>query len=176
MVTREGDVPHRTVWVGAWPHLGSPWVSLCWMSRGQWPGNRQYRALPLSVVAAIIHGSHHLSQLTFYTASGCLHSCVQDHLLLPAPTHPRLPSHCLLGRREAASHSVHLLLIFLMAHTMFSSPQGLPFLFLKNLLEKSNKRKQNLMLTISFFPLECSDQLGEASRLIGKYEEQIYGF
>lgn len=27
------------------------------------------------------------------------------------------------------------------------------------------------MLTISFFPSERSDQLGEASRLIGKYKE-----
>lgn len=88
---KSGRCPRQDSLGKTWPHLESPWGSLCWMSHGQWPGSRLCRALPLSVVTAIIYGSHHLSQLIFIEPLAACTAVCRITFCSPPPPIPDNP-------------------------------------------------------------------------------------
>ena len=125
-----------------------------------WRSHRQWAGQQAVLSSASLRGDcchtwvPHLSHLPFYITSGCLHSCVQNHLLLPTPTHLRWPSHSSWGGGRAINLFIHLLLIFMMVCTMFFSPQALSFLILKNLTWKVKQKKTKLNVN-HFFLFKC---------------------
>lgn len=152
MVTRVGAIPHRTVRVEAQTVLGillqnEPqavnWAASCaTLYLSPW--------WLLSFVGRLILDSWFFKQ-----------PLTAPQLCPGPPSAPPVPPQMTLmlspgEEGTAVSLSIHLLLIILILYTMFFSPQCLPFLIPKNLIWKSIKRKQNWMLTISFFPSENS--------------------
>lgn len=89
----------------------------------------------------------HPSHFLFYIASGSLHSCGQDHLcfLLPIPDEP-YPLSWGGGRSCQPLPPSHIILYDGIYHVLLPSESS--FWILKNLVWKSDKRKQKRILTI----------------------------